>query len=428
MSGERTSLRELGLLLLRLGATAFGGPAAHVAMMQDEVVNQRKWLTEERFLDLLGATNLIPGPNSTEMAIHIGWDRRGWAGLVVAGVAFILPAMLITGALGWVYVRFGTVPSARWLLYGVKPVILAVVVQALWGLAPKAARTPWLRGLGLAAAVLAAFGGHELAILFGTGAGTFRLLLDLPARSRVEFSRATDLSTTGIIFCALYGVGGALLTALAARPSPGRSSPRHKFIEQGDPARALHLGSDEFRARPTPGGEHLVESEVRLAACEQRGERLGIAHREVARIVLAEEPDGAIDSRRGDGRATRERLRDDVCAALKLRGERQEVRAGEDAERLLTRELPQPAIARVHGFLFARLHGHGCVERRPHLDHLHPRRRWKQTGRPRGAEGVLHGPQVPEHADHERIHGCRVARETPRGLRNDPDLYTQRLG
>src|SRR3954447_6119579 len=106
----RTTLAELALLFLRLGATAFGGPAAHIAMMEDEVVRRRQWLTEERFLDLLGATNLIPGPNSTEMAIHIGWQRRRGAGLVVAGLAFILPAMVITGACGWAYVRFGSLP------------------------------------------------------------------------------------------------------------------------------------------------------------------------------------------------------------------------------------------------------------------------------------------------------------------------------
>jgi chromate transporter len=167
---RKTTLRELALLFLRLGATAFGGPAAHIAMMQDEVVRRRQWLSEERFLDLLGATNLIPGPNSTEMAIHIGWERRRWAGLVVAGVAFILPAMLITGVLGWVYVRFGSVPAAVWLLYGVKPVILGVVLQAIWGLAPKAARTVWLRVLAVLAAVLAAVGVNEIAVLFGAGA------------------------------------------------------------------------------------------------------------------------------------------------------------------------------------------------------------------------------------------------------------------
>jgi chromate transporter len=167
---ERTTLRELAALFLRLGATAFGGPAAHIAMYRDEVVRRRAWLSEERFLDLLGAVNLIPGPNSTEMVIHIGWARRRWAGLVVAGVSFILPAALITAALGWVYVRYGTVPQVAWLLYGVKPVILAIVVQALWGLFPRAARTWPLRLLGAAAVAASALGVDELVVLFGAGA------------------------------------------------------------------------------------------------------------------------------------------------------------------------------------------------------------------------------------------------------------------
>ncbi|MFO0607248.1 MAG: chromate efflux transporter [Polyangiales bacterium] len=165
----RTSLWELAALFFRLGATSFGGLAAHVAMMEDERVRRRKWLTEERFLDLVGATNLIPGPNSTELAMHVGWERRRGAGLVVAGGAFILPAALITGALGHAYARYGAVPSARWLLHGVKPVVLAVVLQALWGLAPKAARTGPLRALGLVAMALTVLGAHELAVLFGCG-------------------------------------------------------------------------------------------------------------------------------------------------------------------------------------------------------------------------------------------------------------------
>jgi chromate transporter len=164
-----TTLRELALLFLRLGATAFGGPAAHIAIMQDEVVRRRAWLSETQFLDLLGATNLIPGPNSTEMAIHIGWARRRWSGLLVAGVAFIVPATLITGVLAWAYVRFGSVPAAAWLLYGVTPVVLAVVVQAILALAPKAARSPWLRVLAVLSVAAVALGIHELAVLFGAG-------------------------------------------------------------------------------------------------------------------------------------------------------------------------------------------------------------------------------------------------------------------
>ncbi len=127
----RTSLTELARLFLKLGTIAFGGPAAHIAMMEDEVVRRRRWLTREQFLDYLGATNLIPGPNSTELAIHIGHARAGWPGLLVAGSAFILPAALMVGALAWAYVRFGALPEVAGSLYGVKPVVIAVVIQAL---------------------------------------------------------------------------------------------------------------------------------------------------------------------------------------------------------------------------------------------------------------------------------------------------------
>src|SRR5215467_14117388 len=134
MDSTRGSLRELAWLFLRLGVTAFGGPAAHIAMMRDEVVRRRKWLTDQHFLDLLGATNLIPGPNSTELSIHLGYLRAGWAGLVVAGACFILPAMLIVLALAWAYVRFGSAPQVGWLLYGIKPVVIGIIAIALVGL------------------------------------------------------------------------------------------------------------------------------------------------------------------------------------------------------------------------------------------------------------------------------------------------------
>lgn len=167
--GGETSLREIALLFLRLGATAFGGPAAHVAMMEEEVVRRRGWLTHERFLDLLGAANLIPGPNSTELAIHIGYERRKWAGLVVAGLSFLVPAVLVTGLIARAYVTYGKLPAAGFLLYGVKPAILGVVVQAIVSLAPKAAPDLRLRLLGLAAVLLAALGVNELVVLFGAG-------------------------------------------------------------------------------------------------------------------------------------------------------------------------------------------------------------------------------------------------------------------
>lgn len=158
-------LWELAALFARLGATAFGGPAAHIAMMQDEVVARRRWLSEERFLDLLGATNLIPGPNSTEMAMHIGWERARGRGLVVAGLAFIVPAVLVTLAVAWVYVRYGRLPEAGWVLYGVKPVIVGVVVQAIAALAPKAMKGPLHAAIGVGAALLAWLGVHELVVL-----------------------------------------------------------------------------------------------------------------------------------------------------------------------------------------------------------------------------------------------------------------------
>src|SRR6187431_3625489 len=121
-SRQPNRLWELAALFLKLGTIAFGGPAAHIAMMEDEVVRRRGWLTRDEFLDLLGATNLIPGPNSTEMAIHIGRRRAGWPGLLVAGACFILPAALIVTAIAWAYVRFGQLPKAEGVLYGVKPV------------------------------------------------------------------------------------------------------------------------------------------------------------------------------------------------------------------------------------------------------------------------------------------------------------------
>jgi chromate transporter len=165
--GDR--LRELSWLFFKLGTTAFGGPAAHVAMMEDEIVRRRQWITRERFLDLIGATNLIPGPNSTEMAIHIGFLRAGWAGLIVAGVCFILPATLIVSGIAWAYVRFGTLPAVASVLYGIKPVIIAVVVQALWRLGRTAVRTRVhvLVAIGCVAALFA--GVNELLVLFGAG-------------------------------------------------------------------------------------------------------------------------------------------------------------------------------------------------------------------------------------------------------------------
>jgi chromate transport protein ChrA len=166
-ASPRSSLYELTALFLRLGATAMGGPAVHIAMMEEEVVTRRAWLTREEFLDFLGATNLIPGPNSTEMAIHIGRVRAGWLGLVVAGVSFILPAALMVVAPAWAYVRYGALPQIAALLYGVKPVVIVVIAQGAYRLARSAVKSAWLGVLGAMALAASALGVDPLVTLLG---------------------------------------------------------------------------------------------------------------------------------------------------------------------------------------------------------------------------------------------------------------------
>ncbi|MCP3100122.1 chromate efflux transporter [Myxococcus sp. K15C18031901] len=188
------ALGELALLFLRLGTTAFGGPAAHVALMEDEVVRRRRWLTHEEFVDLLGAANLIPGPNSTELAIHIGHRRAGWPGLLVAGTCFILPAFLIVLGIAWGYARFGALPDVSALLHGVKAVIIAVVLQALWGLTRTVVRTRPAAVVGLAVVAAAFLGVNELWLLLASGlavlawraAGRARTGVDASGRSVVS--------------------------------------------------------------------------------------------------------------------------------------------------------------------------------------------------------------------------------------------------
>ncbi|MGB0060990.1 chromate efflux transporter [Candidatus Binatus sp.] len=168
-AARRDALRELALLFLRLGTVAMGGPAAHIAMMEDEVVRRRRWMTHERFLDMLGICNLIPGPNSTEMAIHIGQLRAGFAGLIVAGACFILPAAAIVLAIAWMYVRYGTMPQAIGLLYGIKPVIIAVVLQALWGLGRTAIKSRLLAAIAIVSLAASLFNVNDMIVLLGGG-------------------------------------------------------------------------------------------------------------------------------------------------------------------------------------------------------------------------------------------------------------------
>ncbi|MCF2147301.1 chromate transporter [Desmonostoc muscorum LEGE 12446] len=232
---QKQRLRELAMVFLRLGAIAFGGPAAHIAMMDNEVVNRRQWMSREKLLDLLGITNLIPGPNSTELAIHIGYERAGWRGLLVAGSCFILPAMLIVWGLAVIYGRYQTVPQVEWLLYGIKPVIIAVVLQAVWNLGKKAAKDAPTIIAGVAAIAAYFAGLNEILVLILLGIAVM-LLKNWQSRGRItgafllpfsgvlaqvsSTAAVTSVSWINVFFfflkigCVLYGSGYVLLAFL----------------------------------------------------------------------------------------------------------------------------------------------------------------------------------------------------------------------
>lgn len=166
---EQGKLIEVAKLFFWLGCVGFGGPAVHIAMMEEEVVRKRRWLTQQHFLDLVGATNLIPGPNSTEMTMHIGHERAGLKGLVIAGACFIIPAVLITGFLAWLYQQYGHLPDVQPFLYGIKPAILSVIVSLMIGLATKALKNVELGIIGFLAAVAVLLGYNEIYVLFSGG-------------------------------------------------------------------------------------------------------------------------------------------------------------------------------------------------------------------------------------------------------------------
>ncbi|QQU02202.1 chromate efflux transporter [Myroides odoratus] len=163
------SLKEIAKVFTKLGIIGFGGPAAHIAMMREEVVVKRKWMDEQHFLDLLGATNLIPGPNSTEMAIHIGYDKAGWKGLIIAGLCFILPAVLLTGVLAYFYKNYGELPQIQPFIYGIKPAIIAIILGAVFPLAKKSIKSLFLAFIGLIVLVASLFGTNEIILMFGAG-------------------------------------------------------------------------------------------------------------------------------------------------------------------------------------------------------------------------------------------------------------------
>lgn len=166
---SNADLKDLAKLFLKLGVIGFGGPAAHIAMMQDEVVAKRKWLTEQHFLDLIGATNLIPGPNSTEMAIHIGHEKAGWKGLIVAGLCFILPAVFITGIFAWLYKQYGQLPEVQPFVYGIKPAIIAIILGAIFPLAKMSFKSIELAVIGLLVLISSLLNFNEIYLMFGAG-------------------------------------------------------------------------------------------------------------------------------------------------------------------------------------------------------------------------------------------------------------------
>jgi chromate transporter len=218
-------LGEVAAVFFRLGCTAFGGPAAHIAMMRHELVERRRWVSDAQFLDLLAAANLIPGPNSTELAIHLGYRRAGWAGLVVAGSLFIGPAMVIVLAIAWAYATYGSLPEAQWLLYGIKPVIIAIVLQALYGLARTALKGPVL--IAVAAGVLALYlaGVNELALLFGGGLLALVAQLALRRRGASEPRPAAPAANAGQTGQADQGEEPGDASAPAAGPTGAAASP-----------------------------------------------------------------------------------------------------------------------------------------------------------------------------------------------------------
>lgn len=175
MVENKATIKEVARVFLKLGIIGFGGPAAHIAMMQQEVVVKRNWLTEQRFLDLVGATNLIPGPNSTEMAIHIGHEKAGWRGLLVAGLCFILPAVIITGIFAWLYKQHGQLPAVQPFVYGIKPAIIAIILGVIFPLAKKSLKSTALVIIGLLVLAGSLLNINEIYLMFG--AGLFALVM-----------------------------------------------------------------------------------------------------------------------------------------------------------------------------------------------------------------------------------------------------------
>ncbi|MGZ3752194.1 MAG: chromate efflux transporter [Mucilaginibacter sp.] len=242
---EKSKLAEVARVFLKLGIIGFGGPAVHIAMMEEEIVRKRQWLSHTHFLDLIGATNLIPGPNSTEMALHCGQERAGWKGLLVAGACFILPAVIITGLIAWAYQQYGTLPQVAPFIYGIKPAIIGVIISLMITLGKKALKSIELGIIGVACVVLAMLNVNEIYILFGAGflgmliylakqkTGTLNTILPLSLLLAIQIRSDTSQWKIFWIFLKvgsiLYGSGYVLFAFLNTElVKPGMLS--HKVL------------------------------------------------------------------------------------------------------------------------------------------------------------------------------------------------------
>jgi chromate transporter len=205
-------LKEVALLFLRIGATAFGGPAAYIAIMQQETVRKRGWIDNQEFLDLVGVTNLIPGPNATEIALFLGLKRSGWLGYLASGTLFIIPGVIATLVIAWAYVTYGSLLQVSWILYGIKPVVIAIIIGALWDLGRKGVKDVLTAIVGIGAIALYFLGFNEIAILFG-GAATVLLIRFITKSVKDSKQRLYAIPLLPLGFSALvviYGSGYVL--------------------------------------------------------------------------------------------------------------------------------------------------------------------------------------------------------------------------
>lgn len=228
MTSKNQKLVELAKLFFKLGSISFGGPAAHIAMMENEVVKKRKWISSQHFLDLIGATNLIPGPNSTEMTMHCGHERAGWQGLIVAGASFLFPAITITLFFAWLYEKYGQLPAVEPFIYGIKPAVIAIIISAVHRLGKKALKNSELGVIGAIVLVACLLGVNQIIALFG--GGLMGLILFLIKNSRTSANgffpilllNTATVGTSKILFtflkvgALLYGGGYVLFAFLDA--------------------------------------------------------------------------------------------------------------------------------------------------------------------------------------------------------------------